>query len=173
MRDMLWRMGITLTVLVTLLVFGANASCSSSLVTGEANNVAPKARLSAFMAAIAEGDRSEAVSSWFVDGTSPVLAARREAITDDLMLYGPRLEYHVLDMEWWRTSATPGKIDDASGAGAARVSVAISSEAKTLQIYHFDLLLREGSNGSVTNRPHWIVIDVYPEGSAALAWPWR
>jgi hypothetical protein len=76
-------------------------------------------------------------------------------------------------MEWWGTSATPGRIADPAQAGAARVSVAISSEAKTLQIYHFDLRLRHNTNDSATTRPHWTVIDIYPDGSSALAWPWR
>jgi len=171
---MVWRMGLTLALLLALLAIGVNASCSTQgVVVGAANGRAPAAQVSGFLGAIAEGDRLRAVSFWVDLGASPALAVRREMTTDDLLAYGPRLEYHVVGVEWWRTSATPAKVDDPSLAGGARLQVAISSDAKTLQIYHFDLLIREEANGTGNGRRHWVVIDVYPDGAAALAWPWR
>jgi hypothetical protein len=174
MRDMGWRIGLTLAVLIGLLASGVNASCSrDGLLVGAANGQAPAAQVSALLAAIAEGDRIQAMSYWADFGSSPALAARRETTIDELLAYGARLEYHVLDVEWWRSATTPVKVDDPSLASGARLQVAVSSDAKPLQIYHFDLLAREETGRAGNGRAHWVVIDVYPDGSPALAWPWR
>lgn len=171
---MVWRTGLTLSLLAALLIVGANASCSpDGRATGIANAQAPAALVSAFLETIAEGDRGRAVSSWVDIGGSPALAGRREATTDELLDYGPRLEYHVIHVEWWRTTSAPVKTEDPDLAGAARLQVAVSSDAKALQIYHFDLLAQELGSGAGNGRRHWVMIDVYPDGSAALAWPWR
>lgn len=175
MRDMAWRMGVTLTVLIALVVAGTNASCSGvSLPAGGGGQVSAQAQVAAYLAAIAEGDRSQALSFWFLDGTSPALTARRETITDELLAYGPRLEYHVLGVEWWRTHSRPAMTDDPDQAGAARIRVAVSSETQTLEIYQFDLLGPQASASAAAQSPaRWIVIDIYPDGATAWAWPWR
>jgi hypothetical protein len=174
MLDLAWRLGATLAALAVLAFLGSNVSCNPDihLVDG-AWGQPPQVQITSYLAAIAGGNRQEALALWAPAGEfSAPLQARRASVTDDLLTHGPYLEYRILDVEWWRTWDEPGAIDDPDEAGGARVRVAIGSRGQTESVYRFDLLVADGHRGEAADQPlsQWALVDVYPEGAAPLAW---
>ena len=176
MRDVMWRLGFTLTALLFLAAFGPSASC------GGANRLVehllartPQAQVEHFLAAVAKGDRQAALDLWWPAGASDeAMEARREATMGTLLVYGANLEYQVLEVEWWRTCCEPGITDDPGQAGAARFRVVLHS-GDTEAVYLFDMLVPGGYWGDAAGNPvrTWVLADVYPEGAAPLVWTWR
>jgi hypothetical protein len=177
MRDLIWRMGLTLLVLTILAFLGLNVSCNSANhLLEQALGRTPQAQIVDYLAAIAEGNRREALALWSLPGRSnAALATRRQSVTDVLLTYGPRLEHHVLDVVWWRTCCEPGVISDPNEAGGARVRVAVRGESQPERIYVFGLLVPGGYWGAAAGYPlrEWTIVDIYPEDAAPLAWTWR
>jgi hypothetical protein len=164
----LWRVGLTLTALMAVAILGSSVE--------QALGHTPRARIEAYLAAVAEANRQAALALWSPKGTpNTALEARREAVTDALLASGPGLEHRILDAEWWRTCCEPGVIDDPDRAGGARIRVAISSKGQPERIYVFDLLVPGGYWGAAAGNPvrQWAIRDVYPEGAAPLAWTRR
>ncbi len=174
MRDVAWRLGLTLTALTVLTILGPNFSCGTGnrlveRVTGQT----PHAQIAAYMAAIASGDRQAALVVWtLLDPSNADLVARREAITDLLLAIGPQIEYRILDTEWWRTCCEPAVIQNPDEAGGASVRVAISGPSLPEAVHIFDVLVPGGYWGEAMGSPvrHWAIVDVYPEAEAPLAW---
>jgi hypothetical protein len=145
-----------------------NASCSPAQhLLEQALGQTPQAQIADYVTAIAEGDRRTAPNT--------ALATRRQSVTDDLLAYGPRLVHRVLDVEWWRTCCEPAVTDEAEQAGGARVRVAISVQDRPERVYVFDLQVPGGYWGAAEGYPvrEWVILDVYPEHAAPLAWTWR
>jgi hypothetical protein len=101
MRDLAWRIGLTLAVLAALVIVALNSSCSPvQHLLEQALGQTPRAQIAAYMTAIAGGDRRAALDLWMEPGTSnPALVARRQSVTDDLLAYGSRQSHRVLDVE--------------------------------------------------------------------------
>jgi hypothetical protein len=96
-------------------------------------------------------------------------------VTDELLTYGPNLEYRVLDVEWWRTGDQSAAIDEPDDAGGARVRAVIGSRDRSERVYWFDLLVSAGHREAALADPpgeQWTIVDVYLEGTAPLAWAW-
>jgi hypothetical protein len=177
MLDLAWRLGATLAALAVLAFLGSNVSSNpdSHLVDGAWGRT-PEVQIASYLAAVAGGTRLEALSLWALAGESNApLQARRASITDELLAYGPRLEYRVLDVAWWRTCCEPGAIDDPDEADGARVRVAVGGGGRTERVFFFDLLMPGTFGGQTMDQPdrQWIIVDVYPEGEAPLAWVWE
>jgi len=176
MRDVMGRIGFTLTLLLLLVVAGPRASCNGANQLVERLLArTPQAQVERFLAAVARGDRQAALDLWWPEGASDeAMEARREATVDTLLAYGPDLEYQVLEVEWWRTCCEPGILDDPGQAGAARFRVALRSD-DTKAVYRFDVLVPGGYWGDAAGNPvrTWALVDVYPEGAAPLVWTWR
>lgn len=174
MRDVLWRIGFTLTALTVLAVLGGSAGCSmDGRIVEQLTGENPQARIDQYLAAVAKGARQEALALWSPEGTSnATLEARREEVTDELLAFGAHLEYRILDVEWWRTCCEPGVIDDPDEAGGARIRVAISGKDRREKVYIFDLLVPGGYWGAAAGHPvrQWAIRDLYPEGAAPLIW---
>jgi hypothetical protein len=176
MRDVAWRMGLTLAALGVLLLLGPGVSCSlDNRLLERVMGHTPQAQIARYLAAVAEGDRQAAEALWPASSEAGDLAARREAVTGELLAYGPRLTYQLLNVEWWRTCCEPGVIDDPGEAGAARVLVAIHGETRPEVVYVFDLWVPGGYAGEAAGHPlrQWAIADVYPQGTTPLAWTWR
>jgi hypothetical protein len=177
MRDIVWRMGVTLVVLTILATMGLSASCQPAYhLLEQALGRTPQAQIAAFLAVTSEGDRQAALALWTPPTAADVtLAARRESVTDDLLSYGPSLEYRVLAVEWWRSCCEPAVISDPNEAGAARVRVAIWGEGRPKEAYLFDLLVPGGTWGTAASYPlrEWAIVDIYAENAAPLAWTLR
>jgi hypothetical protein len=176
MLDVGWRLGFTVMLLVALAALGPGLSLSAGnrlieQITGQT----PQARIAAYLEAVAQGDRQEALDLWPPAGPdSPELEVRRSAVTAALLAYGPGLAYQVLEVEWWRTCCEPGVIDDAGEAGGARVRVLLYGGNLPARVYIFDLLVPGGYWGEAMGNPlrTWAIYDVYPEGQAPLVWTW-
>jgi hypothetical protein len=177
MLDVAWRLGATLAALAVLAFLGSNVSCNPEfyLVDG-AERQAPQLQIANYLAAIAGDNRQAALALWAPAGESRVrLQARRASVTDELLTYGPTLEYRFLCVEWWHTGDKPAAIDDPDEAGGARVRVAIASRSHPEKAYRFDLLMAAGHREETADQPvrQWALVDVYPEGAAPLAWTWE
>lgn len=174
MRDISWRMGLTLLTLAALAIVGLNSSCSPAHhLLEEALGRTPRHQIAGYLAAIARGDRSAALARW----STPVsndsgLTERRDSVTDTLLAHGRSLEYHVLDTVWWRTCCEPAVIDDPAQAGGARVRVAIGTGRGPEIAYTFDLLVPGGYWGDAAGNPlrDWAIVDVYSDDMQPLAW---
>ena len=177
MLDVAWRLGATLAALAVLAFLGSNVSCSPDIYLADgAWGQAPQVQITSYLAAIAGGDRQEALALWAPAGECGAsLQARRASVTDDLLAYGPDLEHRILDVEWWRTRGEPGAIDSPDEAGGARVRVAIGSRDRPEKVYRFDLLVSGSHPGEAADQlvRQWAIVDVYPEGAAPLAWAWE
>lgn len=177
MRDIVWRVGLTLAALALLSILGLNVSCgAANQLLEQALGQTPQALIARYLTAIAAGDRQSALASWSPpEMPNAALLARRQATTDELLAYGPRLEYRVLDVVWWRTCCEPGVIDDADEAGGARVRIALTGRDRPEKVYVFDLLVPGGYWGAAAGYPvrEWAIVDLYPEEAGPLAWPWR
>lgn len=179
MRDLFWRTGLTAVALVALSILGSNLSCGvGNRLVELALGQTPQNKIGNYLGAIARGDRQAALDLWS-RSTSPGptgdLQARREVVTDDLLAYGRRLEYTILEVEWWRTCCEPAVIDDPDQAGGARVRVAVSGKDLPGKVYRFDLVVPGGYWGDAAGNParRWVLVDIYPDEEAPLAWPWR
>ena len=174
MRDITWRIGLTLLALAALAVLGLNASCSPAHhLLEQALGRTPQHQIAGYLAAIARGDRPGALELWPVAATHDGgLMGRRDSVTDALLAYGPSLDYQTLDTVWWRTCCEPAVIDDAAQAGGARVRVTVSSGQGSETTYIFDLLVPGGYWGDAAGNPlrDWVIVDVYAEGMQPLAW---
>ena len=174
MRDISWRMGLTLMTLTALAIVGLNASCSPAHhLLEEALGRTPRHQIAGYLSAIARGDRSAALEHWPAPVSSDSgLMARRDLVTDTLLDHGRSLEYRVLDTVWWRTCCEPAVIDDQAQAGGARVRVAIGNGYEPESTYTFDLLVPGGYWGDAAGNPlrDWEIVDVYAEDMQPLAW---
>jgi hypothetical protein len=176
MRDVAWRFGLTLATLTALVILGPSFSCGTGnrlieQITGQT----PRAQIAAYMSAIASGDRQAALDIWTLsDSSVPELIARRKAVTDLLLSFGPQIEYRILDTEWYRTCCEPAVIQNPDAAGGASVRVAISSPGTPEAVYIFDLWVPGGYWGEAMGSPvrHWTIVDVYPEAEAPLVLIW-
>jgi hypothetical protein len=174
MLDLAWRLGATLAALVILAFVGSNVGSNpdTHLVDGAWGRT-PEMQITSYLAAVAGGNRPEALARWApADASNAPLQARRASITDELLAYGAQLEYRVLDVAWWRTCCEPGTVGDPDEAGGARVRVAVGGGGRPEWIFLFDLLVPGTSGGQTADQPdrQWIIVDVYPEGEAPLAW---
>jgi hypothetical protein len=176
MRDLAWRIGFTSVLLAALAMLTLNASCSSAhQLVEQALGQTPEAQIASYVSAIARGDRQAALDLWLEPGIpGSALASRRQSVTDDLLAFGPSLGYRVLEVEWWSTCCEPGVIDEPEQAGGARVRVEIRAQGHPATIYLFALQVPGGYWGAAEGYPvrEWVILDVYPEGAAPLAWPW-
>jgi hypothetical protein len=174
MHDLAWRTGLTLAALTALAFLGLNIGCSpAQQLIERATGRTPPAQIAGYLTAIAEGDRTAALARWPVGAQADeALQARRQAVTDELLAYGPHLEHRIVAVTWWSTCCEPHVIDDPGGAGGARVQVAIRSQTRLEKVYLFDLLVPGGYWGDAAGYPvrTWAIVDVYPEGEAPLAW---
>lgn len=176
MRDIAWRFGFSFIALVSVAILGSSLSCGvSNRFVERLSGQTPQAQIERFVAAIVDGDRQAAMALWLPPGTPDGdLETRRELVLDSLLLYGPRIEHRIIDVEWWRTCCEPGVIDDPREAGGAHVRVAIGGPDQPEAVYIFDVLVPGGYWGSAMGNPvrHWTIVDVYPEVEAPLTWPW-
>jgi hypothetical protein len=175
MRDVVWRTGVTLGALVVLATLGPNITCGiGHSLLEQALGQTPQAQIRSYFGAIVNGDRQAALALWSLGNSpTPDFTARRESMTDELLAYGARLEYEILDVEWWRTCCEPGVIDDPDQAGGARFRVLVRNGKGLAKIYRFDLLVPGGYWGEAAGNPvrRWALVDVYPEEESPLAWP--
>ena len=176
MLDVGWRLGITVMILVALLAFrpGLSPGAANRLIE-QLTGQTPQARMDKYLEAVAQDDHQAALDLWSPAGPeSPELEARRQAVTAELLAYGPALAYEVLDVEWWRTCCEPAVIDDPGQAGGARVRVRLWSRVLPSKVYVFDLLVPGGYWGEAMGNPRrtWAIFDIYPEGQAPLVWTW-
>ena len=174
MRDISWRMGITLMALTALAILGLNASCSPAhYLLEEALGRTPRNQIASYLSAIARGDRLAALERWTAPPAGDSgLTDRRDSVTETLLAHGRSLEYRMLDTVWWRTCCEPAVIDDPAQAGGARIRVAIGSGSGPETTYVFDLLVPGGYWGDAAGNPlrDWEIVDVYAEGMQPLAW---
>ena len=174
MRDITWRMGLTLLALAALAMLGLNASCSPAhQLLEEALGQTPQRQISEYLSAVARGDRAAALELWRAPAPQQGgLADRRDSVTDTLLSHNRGLEYQVLDTTWWRTCCESAVIDDPAQAGGARIRVAIGSGDGPETTYTFDLLVPGGYWGDAAGNPlrDWAIVDVYPDGMQPLAW---
>lgn len=177
MRDIAWRVGLTFAALALLSVLGLNVSCGAANRLLElALRQTPRALIARYLDAVSAGDRQSALALWSPPATTNIaLLARRQAVTDELLARGPHLEYRVLDVVWWRTCCEPAVIDRADEAGGAQVRIALTGRGWPEQVYRFDLLVPGGYWGAAAGYPlrEWVIVDLYPDGTSPLAWPWR
>lgn len=176
MRDIAWRIGLTLTSLAVLAVLGPTVSCSTAHhLLERALGRTPQAQIEQYLTAINKGDRRTALRFWSPpDQSNVALADRRQSVTDSLLAYGPYLEHRVLDVVWWRTCCEPGVITNPDEAGGARVQVAIHGNDQPEAVFFFDLLVPGGYWGAAAGYPvrEWVIVDIYPETKDPLAWSW-
>jgi hypothetical protein len=176
MRDVMWRMGLTLIAVALLTVLGPGVSCSTgNRLVERIIGQTPETRIAGYLDAITEGDRAVALALWpSMDPSNTDLEARRESVTAELLARGPRLQHRILDVVWWRTCCEPAVIDDPAEAGGARIRVTIRSESRQDEVYTFDLLVPGGYWGAAMGHPirRWAIVDVYPEEAAPLARTW-
>jgi hypothetical protein len=185
MRDVLWRMSFTLAALAVLLLLGPGVSCNldNRLLEG-LRGPTPQSEIRHYLAAIAEGDRQAALALWLAP--APVgneLQARRTEMTEELLGYGPRLEYRVLDVEYLASCCNPDASVDPENAKVARFRVAISGEDRPETLYLFDIAVPDLASGLRSGgkareaagqaRERWAIVDVYPQDATPLAWIWR
>ena len=174
MRDITWRMGLTLMTLTALAILGLNASCGPAhQLLEQALGRTPQHQITGYLSAIARGDRSAALELWLAPASHRgELMDRRDSVTDTLLVDGPSLEYQMLDTVWWRTCCEPAVIDDPAQAGGARVRVAIGSGQGHETTYTFDLLVPGGYWGDAAGNPlrDWEIVDIYAGGMQPLAW---
>jgi hypothetical protein len=170
-------MGFTLTALVMLATVRPALSCDTAhYLLEQALGQTPEAQVRRYLAAISKEDRQQALSLWPGPATpNGALEARRASVTDELLGYGPELQYQVLDIVWWRTCCEPGVIDDPDEAGGANIRVAIRREGQPEVVYLFDVLVPGGYWGAAAGSSirKWTLVDAYPEEANPLAWPWR
>jgi hypothetical protein len=177
MRDVGWRLALTMVALALLACLGSSLGCSrgSRLIewlTGQT----PQARIEAYLEAAAGGETGAALAQWLPpDKSQPELAARRQAVTASLMTRGRRLNYHLLDFEWWSTCCEPRIVDDPGEAGFVRVRVAVEGGNQSPAVYVFDLMVPGGYWGAAAGYPvrQWAIVDIYAEGQPPLVWIWQ
>ena len=174
MRDITWRMGLTLLALTAVATLGLNASCSPAhQLLEQALGRTPQHQIAGYLSAVAKGERSAALELWPAPAPQQGgLVDRRDSVTDTLLSHGHSLKYRVLDTTWWRTCCEPAVIDDPAQAGGARVRVAIGGGQGPETIYTFDLLVPGGYWGDAAGNPlrDWAIVDVYADGMQPLAW---
>ncbi len=173
MRDITWRMGLTLMTLTALAILGLNASCSPAHhLLEEALGRTPRHQIASYLSAVARGDRVAALERWTAHPSRDGLLDRRDSVTGKLLAHGRGLEYRVMDTVWWRTCCEPAVIDDPAQAGGARIRVAIGNGQGPETTYVFDLLVPGGYWGDAAGNPlrDWEIVDVYAEGMRPLAW---
>jgi len=138
-----------------------------------------EAQISAYVRAIAEGDRSAAMAAWELpdwdasEGWTEALENRQGAVTEELLAAGIDREYSVGDVEWWRTCCEPGVITDSSSAGGARYRVRLMSQDGRPLVYMFDVFVRGGAYwGAAMGHPrrYWVLRDVYATDEEPLFW---
>lgn len=185
MRDLLWRLGFTLAALAVLLLLGPGVSCNldNRLVEG-LRGPTPQSEIRQYLAAIAEGDRQAALGLWLApDAAGSDLQARRAAMTEELLGYGARLDYRILDVEYLAPCCEPRASADPENAEAVRFRVAVSGEDRPETVYMFDVLVPslvpgpaaagQGEEAESQATGRWAIVDVYPQDADPLAWTER
>jgi hypothetical protein len=171
MRDLTWRLGLTLTALGFVFVLGPGISCSlGSRLIEQVRGQTPQAQIDRYLDAASRGDRQAALDLWTLwRQPDAKLETRRASVTSELLALGPDIGYQIQKVEWWRTCCEPGVIENPDEAGGARVRIKLQDGA----IYVFDVLVPGGYWGSAMGNPvrTWTIVDVYPESLAPLAWP--
>jgi hypothetical protein len=173
MRDLTWRLALTLALLAMLAIFGPGiGSSAGSRLIEWATGQTPQAQVAHYLDAVAAGNRQAALSQWpMTEPADPILEARRTSVTNDLLAFGSGLHYKILEVTWWRTCCEPGIVNDPGQAGAARFQVVIHGKSRSEKIYTFDLLVPGGYWGEAAGYPvrRWDIVDIYPEEQAPLA----
>ena len=177
MRTILWRFGFTLTVLGLVFMLGPAAGCGwTSRIVERVLRQTPQAEIRRYLTAIAAADREQALARWpLIAQDRYALVARRQLVTNDLMLYGPTLTHAVERSVWWRTCCEPAVVQNSTEAGAARFWVSLCSRDRAEAVFVFDLRVPGGYWGAAAGYPvrHWAIADVYPVDEKPLAHPYK
>jgi len=130
----------------------------------------PRTTVERYLHEIRNGDIAAANGHWIASGA---IRERRERVSGELQSFGPELEFHIVDMQWWRICCWRERIEDPNDAGMARITVAVSGGGKQPRRYVFDVVATHPHSGPLngTGLRRWILRDVYAEGEDPLAFP--
>jgi hypothetical protein len=130
----------------------------------------PERQVARYLAATSSGNEQDALDAWptFVGGAHPrpALLVRRTALTRELTTLRVGTSYQVRSIEWWRTCCEPGRIQDPTNAGLARMHVSATDPAGTEYPLVFEVFVKNitwwGDAGGETVRD-WKLYEVHRE----------
>lgn len=130
----------------------------------------PERQVARYLAATSEGNEQEALDAWptFVGGIHPrpALLTRRTELTQELAALRVGGSYQVRSIEWWRTCCEPGRIEDPSNAGLARMHVRATDAAGQEHQLVFEVFVKQiawwGDAGGEKTRD-WSLYEVHRE----------
>jgi hypothetical protein len=177
MRDIAWRMALTLMALLALVTLAPNLSFSTApYQLEEALGQPPQAVVSHYLTAVAQGDVEAALALWqepvAPDGSPNGV---RASVTEGLARYGTGMQHGVVDVTWWRTCCEAAAIDDPDTAGVAAVRVAITGDDQGTQIYVFEVRAGDGQGGepSGPSLRDWVITGAHREHQVSQVQAWR
>lgn len=177
MRDIVWRLGVTLMALLVLMTLAPNLSFSTTPYRlEEALGQTPQALVIDYLTAVARGDLEAALALWQEPARSDAsLEATRTSVTNELARHGASMQHQVLDVTWWRTCCEAVAIDNPDTAHVATIRVAIAGEDQREQIYVFEMQTDQGASGvtAATALRDWVIAGAYFESQVPELQAWR
>jgi hypothetical protein len=177
MRDLFWRLSLTLLVLLGLGVVGLDLSLGAPGAWGDTlSGETPQVCVDAFMHAVRQGDAEASAAFWPQNPRlGPAHGVRRARVLDRLVSYGPSLAYQIEALEWWKTTSAPAVVADPDLADGARLWLALSGQEGSDELYIVDLLATSGDGDATQDQPspRWEIVDVYLAGDAPMAVGWK
>jgi hypothetical protein len=177
MRDIVWRVGVTLIALVVLMTLAPNLSFSTTPYRlEEALGQTPQALVSDYLTAVALGDLEAALALWqepaMPDSSLEVIGT---SVSRELAQYGAGMQHQVVDVTWWRTCCEAVTIDDPDTAHVATIRVVISGEDQPGQIYVFETQAGNGTWRGIaaSSLRNWVIAGAYLESQVPEAQVWR
>lgn len=142
----------------------------------------PGDKVAAYVSAVANADERRALATWELptwalpnDPHSAMLAERRQAVTQELLVSHIGADFTVLETEWWDTCCEPHLARDPGQARLARLRVQLRGQSQGDLVYVFDVARvdRVGWFPASDLLPRrWVVHDVYPANQMPLTFRW-
>ena len=141
-------------------------------------NETPEAKISAYIEAVAENNREQALDLWKLpewqnssfEGDNQ-LEKRKEKTTDDLFKAKINSDFTVTRVEWWSTCCAPRIINNSNWANGARVHVQLTNSSGIKRPYIFDVFVWKGRiEPGISSVRYWTIRDIYPENQEPLFW---
>lgn len=177
MRDIAWRMGVTLMVLIVLMTLAPNLSFGTTPYRlEEALGQTPQELVIDYLTAVAQGDLEAALALWQEPARpDPSLEIVRTSMTKELARYGAAMQRQILDVTWWRTCCEAVAIDDPNTAHVATIRVAIAGEDQREKIYVFEMQAGNGAAGltAVSSLRDWAISGAHLETQMPEVQVWR
>lgn len=177
MRDIAWRMGLTLMALLGLMVLAPKLTFNTAPSRlEEALGQTPQALVTDYLGFVARGNLETALALW-PEPAEPegTLEEVRASVTEELARYGAGMQYRVMGVTWWRSCCEVSAIDDPDTASVATIRVAITSGDQGAQTYLFETRAGDGPWGEPagTSFREWAITGVHREGEVSEVQAWR